>query len=953
MSGENTPKNKRARGVARMTAPRGLWCTAIAMACMVTAARAETVEWIKGGDGIWSEEDVWSPYAPYSTDSVLINQGTVSILRRTSFDVVNLTVGSAGGLSLQSNLRISGDLRSEGNLTVGGTYLAAPNLTVSGNTWLGGTGQTLFASGVSTQPGNMSTGALTVDTGHTLTGMAGTVRATEILNKGVIQASQGYFALSSITSTGFATTLVNQGVLRATNGGNLSIAGFKVDNTAGVIDLVDGGVGTDSSTSYGVQGGIIQGHGDRSSFSGYVREATFLGTLRSGGLNIAGTVYNNGVLNLDSGAYTVSLRRVSDDGVLAGQGEVNVLNDGAVNLYGTVFGAGQTFRGGATVYGEATNQGTFIVRGAQGLQIDTYGTPGRMVNQGTMTVANGSQLVLRTGTLDNTGGTLSFEAGSLLSGINSQHFTGWIVGGSVRGDAAMRLEGQVAFKDVTLEGDWISGPNGTLGALGTITVNGTLVIGRGAGYSSSYLDLEGDTVLAGRGETVLASGEPYGYSEIRTAHGTGNGYPHLTIAEEHTLRGKGIISADVVNKGLALAEGGFGLQFNGPVRNVGTLRAVGAALRLTQGIDNHGGVIDLREGSQLYASQSVVGGVIQGQGDSSRIGAYELQDVTLKGSLAAVGYAFPSGGSFGVYGRVTNEGVLRLGGVAADGEAVGGMVVHGAAILDGSGRTEISRGQGYNAAILGVCCGVNTLTIGERQTVVGYGDVNSVDITNDGTIQVTGGDLHLYGSASLVNRANLHVDATGTLRADTALTQVGENSRLVVDGRLETTSLELKGGVLSGTGVITGALNVDAATVRVGADAGALTLNGKFSAGADSILSVAFGGDVGAGAPPLFVLGDAALDGLLILTFDAQASEGSSFDILQGSGLVTGTFSRIDVRGTDLIASVQYSENGVSVSLVSSVPEAGSAWLLLLGLVAMPGAVRLARRGRDVTVTAS
>lgn len=909
--------------------PIGL--VALAFATQVSTAHAATVEWIKGGDGLWSEQASWSGF-PGASDSIWIPKGVVTQGLQVSQarQARDLAIGADGGLVVTSLLTLSGDLTNAGQLTMNSVLNPAAALGVTGNTWLKAGGTTTLVGASNATLASMSSAGITVEESHVLRASNTRLSTTSLLNLGLIEATGGWLHLGRASSAG---SIRNQGVIRVTNGSYVR-SEYIIDNSGGLIDVVSGTVGGS------ILGGVIRGSGTSSGTGGIYGNTTLEGEFRFGSGSFWGTVQNNAVLNLIDGT---TLQTTTMGSVLSGQGELKVANGEKVNLVSMNFGAGQTFRGSATVtVGSLTNQGRFVVQGAHGLVLDSYYSAKEIVNRGDMQVLEGSRLVLGGKTFDNTGGTLTFQGASEVVGWNGQNTSGWIVGGTVVGSGAQRVTGQQSFQDLTLNGRWVSAGNNIIGLKGRVAINGSLVVGDGLPGSGGRLNIVADTVLDGTGETILVRGV-YDSSEIRAYDFSGySGTGKLTVGASHTLRGEGIIHPIVRNEGLVLAEVGNGLQFNSGVINRGVMRANGAGIMVGgSGIDNQGGLIEVLKGSTVHAHDGVIqGGVIRGVGDGGRLRVYELRDVTLQGSLGASDSSLWQGGSIGVSGTVTNQGVLRVGGVDQDGRWFGSMVVRGDATLRGSGVTQVGAGDGM--AIKGQCC-EDRLLVDAGHTLRGAGVIHSVDVTNQGSLLAQAGVLNFRGGKRLINQGLLQVDDGAELRSDGDFAQEGDAARLVLNGQLEAPLLALRGGVLEGQGVLKGDLQVGDATVKAGASTGRLTVDGDFTASGGSFLEVTLG-DVLSDLPALMVHGKAFLDGGLILDVGSLGELGSTFDILRSTEGVSGEFSHIELKGTDLKASVSYLGDRVTISLVTSVPEPHAAWLAAVGLLMLSWAVRSRRK---------
>lgn len=893
--------------------------TALALALGATGllTQAAEVTWT-GGTGDWSDASRWNPGAPgYYLDARIGGDSGptsfVTLSRGTIGSLQNLTVGATGTLAVRGVLSMQGNLVSTGQLRLGESQQTGGNATVHGSRiLLGGSGTTTIAGSARlTSLGNML-----IEAGHTLVGTGGTIMVPTIENRGTITAS-GVLTLDGWNFD--APTLKNTGVIRVTGGGILDSQTYALDNTGGLIDIVDGRI-----LPGGVTGGMVRGHGSNSVIDGHVSNGAILeGSLQSSSLVIGGEVINNSVLTLTRPGGDEAY--LYGSGTLAGHGEVRTAGDAPAILSNTTFGAEQTFRGTALIKDGLTNHGSFIVQGSKGLAIDYWNT--NWANDGVIRITEGSVLNLDRSQLNNQGGQLVFEGGSkLVSG-------GKIVGGTLSASKSTALQGSVNFQDVELKGDWQTSSNFVLGVTGNIRVDGTLTIGDAPSLSySSYLYLRGDTTLSGPGETVL-NGGPTRSSYITTQWPYDPPGSVLTIDTDHTLRGNGIIGVNTLNKGLLLADVPTGaLQIQATLTNAGTVRiAAGASLLSSVDVDNRGGFIDIADGGTLRVhSGRLDGGVIQGQGSASSLGVFDLHDATLKGTVSVSEWTlFGTNGSLGISGTVSNRGVLLVGGVNQDGNTRGNIIVRGTTTLQGEGRTEL-RGNG---ALFGESREAH-LIIAADHTVAGSGLIADLSLTNRGKLDVQGDGIRALRMQAFANEGQLTVHKDSSLQSDVGIVQTGADSRTRINGRLEAPAFYLQGGVLSGGGELVGDLNVGAATVRAGGADGTLRVKGNYAASADSTLFLDLSSASSLDAPWL-VSGDADLSGLLVLSFGADAKWDEGLTILSSGGAITGTFSALQVLGSDEKWVLAYFKDHVTVSLASAVPEPSSVGLFGIGLLAV------------------
>jgi hypothetical protein len=540
-----------------------------------------------------------------------------------------------------------------------------------------------------------------------------------------------------------------------------------------------------------------------------------------GSLTVAGgTITNNGTLTVAGGNNGFSYLRLGGDTTLAGTG-TTVLGTDNSGYYGQLFGnghtltisSGHTLRGNGHLGGGdlgVVNQGTVIADGPQALTIDLGSARSFDNAAGLVQLNNGAALTLVSGTLS--GGSISSLGTASLAGSGTLQNV--VLAGT------LNLTGNNTLTGVTITGNTRVAGGASTYASGTITNNGTFTVAGGNnGYS--YLRLLADTTLAGSGTTVLGIDNTGYYGQV-----LGNGHT-LTIASGHTLRGNGTLGASdlgVVNQGTVFADGPQALTID---------------LGSSRSFDNATGLVQVADGATLsLLSGTLIGGTVQGLGNSTLSGNGSFQNLVLAGTLVLAGNSSFSGvtisgharagGGTSLYtsGTLTNNGTFT---VAGGSSGYSYLRLSDDTTLAGSGTTVLGAdNSGYDGQVLG---NGNTLTIGSGQTLRGAGALGASDINviNQGTVVADGPQalsLDLGNGRSFDNAAGLLQVADGAT--------------------LNLTSGTLSGGTLQGLGnskltgnglykdlTLTGTLKVDGGSnVYV---AGTLTSTGTFTvAGSNS-----------------------------------------------------------------------------------------------------------------------
>jgi T5SS/PEP-CTERM-associated repeat protein len=254
----------------------------------------------------------------------------------------------------------------------------------------------------------------------------------------------------------------------------------------------------------------------------------------------------------------------------------------------------------------------------------------------------------------------------------------------------------------------------------------------------------------------------------------------------------------------------------------------------------------------------------------------------------------------------------------------------------------------------------NTLAIDPNAQVSGFGAIsppgNTQTITNSGTISANVPRQTLsISSQTFVNQGGT-VQATGggilNIDAET-YTQTSGTTNLGTNGTVTSSTFEIQGGTLSGSGTINTTL-VNNGTVAPGNSPGMLTIDGSYTQEASGILEIELAGLLAGEYDQLIVTGDANLAGTLSVNLIDGFELGPNqwFDILVVGETQAGTFAGLadhalvgKFGGYDLFITYATSTSGAGASLYT-IPEPGSLALAATGLL---GLLALGRRHRFVT----
>jgi len=203
-----------------------------------------------------------------------------------------------------------------------------------------------------------------------------------------------------------------------------------------------------------------------------------------------------------------------------------------------------------------------------------------------------------------------------------------------------------------------------------------------------------------------------------------------------------------------------------------------------------------------------------------------------------------------------------------------------------------------------------------------YGFYNTVELWEDGMIDLTGGGKVVIGS----DTAPLSEPDLGTPDA--------------FDGIDNGTLLVAHNGILKGTGTIRGDVVVTGGTINPGHSPGKLTIDGDLTLDADSVLTVEIGGAGDGEFDQFNVLGSTTFAGTLNLVFldgfDVNAGDQLDLVVFLNTANLQGEFTSLTTEGLganlDALVDLEQLASGQPLSIdITAVPEPGVAAMLLCG----------------------
>ena len=903
-----------------------------------------------------------------------VNTGQLVNASGSTYQGVTLAAGSLFGVNNNTAATFTGTLVNAGSVTLN----SVGNLT---DLIAGTGGLTLQGGGTVTLGNNFNNRIYAANGTTTLVNQDNTIRGAgqigvnqlQLDNRGTVEASVTGGTLQINTS---GSGVANTGTLQAVNGATLRLEGSAVNNAGGTIRAVGAGSAVDLSSS-SVTGGTLT-----TSSGGLIRSVaganTLGGTLTIGSgaqlvvnnatsltLLAAGIYSNEGSLTLSSVGNFTDLKVSGGDVTLNGGGTIALSNNANNRIYGgggsdrlvlasgTIRGSGQI---GVGLMG-LTNQGTIKADQTTSLTIDPSALG--VTNTGRLRAEAGATLRLENGTFTNTNGVIE----AIGAGAAVEFSGASIINGTLTSDpgATLRHVGGSTFTDVTLSaGSTLEVLNATLAHFSGTLTNHAAVNLTSVGNFTDFV-IGGNLLLDGGGTLALSNnGNNRVYGSVAT---------DVLTNQNNAIQGAGQLGVNLlrldnrgsINANLSGATLVIDPSASGAV-NTGLLTATnGGILQLQSGsFDNTGGTLLAGTGSRIELDNASVQGGFVGGSTIRNVAASTLTGVNI-GAGAAV--EVPNATALTLAGAIVNSGTVA---VQSAGNFTDLIIGSAGVTLSGHGVVELSnngnnRLYGTTGSVVlnnvdntirgGGQLGIGQLTLtntgtieANQSTALTVNLTNGATFTNQGTLRATNG-ANLILTDAFTNAALISVQPGSTVTAQAAFTQSGGATSLQ-GGTLSTASAAFQGGVLQGSGTISGAVTNSAVIAPgangSGADVGALTFNHALTLTPTSLLHLDLGG---AASFDHITAPSIGLNGSLVVTFansfQAAVQPIDNFTLLSTTNLtgLSGTFAGLpngarfttaDGYGSFLI---NYSGNAVTLSQFQAlaVPEPSTYALLGTG----------------------
>jgi fibronectin-binding autotransporter adhesin len=880
-----------------------------------------------GGTGDWNDAGDWNGGVPNSsTQSVCITNGTmgapsvvnlnidasINDLQLGTFDTLNLEAGTqlevfgtqiinAGQININSGGGSNAILELANNVTLSG----AGTLTLA-NTGGGGTAIIYQAAG-----------GLTLTNQSTIQG-AGIIgfNGLSLINSGTVDANaSGQTLLLASITNGITNT---GGLLQASNGGTLLIEGITVGG-GGTITATTGGTvqfigNTDivGGTLNNIGGtlGTLNGNAailDGSTVAGAI---TINGTYTNGPgstTSILGTINNKNNIQLNAGSGSNSVLIIDSANVtlqgggtvtmsMAGGGGSPIIDQGAggltlTNVDNTIQGAGIIGFNGLTVVNEAT-----INANSSGQTLFLESISGGLTNTAILEASNGGTLYIDGVTVNNAGGgTITANAGSMVQLLGNTTIQGGTLTnngnffGTPDGNSAI-LDGSTVAGAITINGTYTNGNGSNTSILGTINNNNNFQLNAGGGANSALIIDSPNVTLQGGGTVTMSNSGGGGSAIIYQAAGG-----ETLTNVNNTIQGSGIIGFNgltVVNEATINANlSGQTLtleSMTGGLTNTAIVEASNGGTLFIDGVTVNnagGGTITANAGStvQLVGNTDIVGGTLTNNG--SFFGTPDGNAAILDGSTAAGAitingtYTNGNGSTTYLLGTINNNNNFLVT-VAGNGNNSELLIDSSNVTLQGGGTVTLSTASGGGNALLLQAAGGLTLT-NVNNTIQGEGIIgfNGLTLVNEvgGTINANsmGGSqitTLTIESAQITNQGLMEATNNGGLNID-GVTVNNQGGAISANGAGASVQLfggaDIQGGTLNNNGgAFFGTPNGNVATLDGSTVSGAVTINGTYTNGNNSIT---------------FLLGTINNQGNILL----NGGSGNNSDLEIDSGTVT------------------------------------------------------------------
>ncbi len=815
------------------------------------------VSWTGATNNEWNTASNWSTQVvPGANNSVTIGANETVSIDSTNASVYNLTLSSGSSLTVNGvSLTLAAASSVAGNLTLQGSGTLAPAaaLTVSGSgstfTWNSGTisgaGQLVIAS----------TGTLNVPLhsgGHGFGdggggGGGGPVRTLELP---LVNSGTANFNDTQDTSATSAGVITNQAGANFNLNSTGSLAGasatFTNDGT------FTSAPGSGNSVTFGIP--LTNAAG-----------ATF--SVQNGTLSVATAITNQGTTSV-SGTLTTSA-------TFTNTGSVAINGGATLATTGTAY---QQTAGTTTVAG--TLSSTQMISLAAGVLTGTGVIAANLTNAATVSPGNAAGTSV--GTLTVTGNYTQNASGTLLIDLAAPGTSSQLaVTGNVALDGALALS--LTYSDSPGDNYEIINQQSGSGVSGMFANlpegSEALALQSQKAFFVTYLGGTGNDVslTAAAHDVVTWIG---GYSNDWNDHRNwaGQQVPNSTD--------------DVVIPAGANVSLGSGTPAIDKLTLSGALEVSGGASLAIAGNSTVNGTLTLADGTLTDSGVLTVNGTL------------DWYDGTLTGTgstaISATGTLNIADGSVSnPVGRMLEQPLTNAGTVAWSASRVTTATDTGAITNQASGVFNIENSTGglaISASTPPTFTNAGTLTFANGTSTFSFAE----PIDNTGSLTVQSGTLTFIGAFS--NQGAVTIEGGATLSVTGATYQQSTGTTTTLGTLSSDESVDLAGGILTGTGTIAASLT-NGGTVSPGTasgnTAGTLVVQGDYAQASGGTLLIDLGGIATGTYSQLDVSGSVNLDGTLAVSVNYAAAANDNYQVVsqQSNAPISGTFRGIAEGG--------------------------------------------------------
>nr|WP_249157869.1 FecR domain-containing protein [Bradyrhizobium sp. KB893862 SZCCT0404] len=786
-----------------------------------------------------------------SADSILTNAATGTMSVGGLAEILDTSVLTNAGLL---KLAAGGDFAAGTTITnsgtlelLGGTLKTLAEIHNAGGTLKADAGATLIVDGTTIDGGTVTIlGTLEFDGFSSIEN--GTLNNSGRVNvKGTVA-----FAHESVdnTSSGVIEVLAN-GWLTIQDGSDVTNAGHIIVDSAGRLVVHNATIGG---------AGVVIGNGNGEE-----------GPVFNAGLQGAGTITNNGEIDLHGGA------------VLSG----GILNNGSLSNHDVLFSVSGT--------GNALSAET-------------------VTNGGRLEVVSGAALAIDLGsTVDNSGGdiviignaALTLDDATISSGVIEGAGTIEVAGASrIDGGATLSISTVTADAELTLDDVTVSATvitdNASVVLDGTVKLKDGARIQGGAVSNVGTLEIAGaatllNDVVTNTGMVTVDGGQTLTLSGTEISGGFINGSGTIDVTVASTIDGGATLSTSTVIAHAKLTLNGVTVSGTDITDTAGL--ELDKLVKLKDGANIHGGAVTNLGTLEIAGAATLLGDVVTNTGTVTVDGnaTLDLIDTTIDGGTLTIAGTLESTGTSAINDAdITNTGTIT--------------VTSGTLTIDPATIHAITN-HGLIEAVTGGTLKLTAATIGNAGGTISVGATSKLYLTdvsiNGGSLSNAGNLYSVSGSntitAGVTNTGGIIEVQAGTLNLAGGIT--GPGTLLIDDGaKLElggadAQTVTFAGGTgtlqldkLAGqnfTGTIAGQAAADGAfTVTGGADIAASAgdaLDFSVSKGTHATVALTLSGTLSGATNGIGVTQNGVGDVLLTATGDITGSDGHGIWLSDGS----------------------------------------------------------------------